>query len=338
MAINYFRLNADNIILTTGLYEVLIKDLEEYISTSNTEDNIRIKQQITLDVIMKTQILIESALVLIHSLSTGYSTVARNMTYYNMDLVNNIIKEITKGKKLKNYKYNIRKALGLPNLRYLLLSHEEKRFLNEDFVTGEYEFIQQLKQLAAFYDKFRVVYGKSKHGLVYIAGGLSNPKAMSFDQSILQCFGRISKEDKRPRSHITPSSFDTTPSTYRFFNLISVVKFDKGLIEEINQTLSTLKSLISIICSNHVSYALNCGKRYLPHSRRDGKDYMLTFREAHTEDEREIVRNIAQKNLGQMYRPNVKSIIQNIYNNPKIIESLEKETVTNIIIPNSHPI
>ena len=333
--IYHFGLNVLNIISSIELYGILIEKLDKnnLVSTHNAEDIIRIKQQIVLDVIMKTQILIESTLVLIHSLSTGYHAVARNMTYYDMGLVNSIIKEIGKNKQLKNYKYNMRKILGLPNLKYLSLSLKEKKFLNEDFERFEFECLKRLKRLTDFYDKFRVIYGKSKHGLAFLSTGSSNLTDTGFDGSILQCLGRISNEDKRPKGSIV-TSINTTPAmTYKFFDYISIVKFDKKLIDEINSTISDLKNLVSFICTNHESYALNSGKGYLPYSLTNGKRYMLTSREAETENEKNIIKSIADKNLGAMYLPRVEHIIKNIYTNPKIIESLGKDTVTNILIP-----
>jgi hypothetical protein len=176
MTIAYFAQNVHNIISTIELYGILIEKLERDIlpRNYNAADVIRLKQQIVLDVILKTQILIESTFVLIHSLSKGYHTVAMNMTYYDMNLVNSIIEELRKNKKLMNYKYNIRKVLGLPNLKFLSLSSKERNFLDKDFRGFESDYLQALKRLVSFYDRFKIVYAKSKHGLTFMAGGLSD--------------------------------------------------------------------------------------------------------------------------------------------------------------------
>ena len=128
ITITFFAQNIHNIISTIELYGILIEKLEKdnLLKNYNAGDVIRLKQQIVLDVILKTQILIESTLVLIHSLSMGYHTVAKNMTNYRIHLVNTIIEELRKNKKLKNYKYNMRKVLGLPNLKFLSLSSNKK--------------------------------------------------------------------------------------------------------------------------------------------------------------------------------------------------------------------
>jgi hypothetical protein len=68
VTITNFAENAHNIILTIELYGILIEKLEKdnLLKNHKIGDVIRIKQQIVLDAILKTQILIESTLVLIH--------------------------------------------------------------------------------------------------------------------------------------------------------------------------------------------------------------------------------------------------------------------------------
>ena len=222
----------------------------------------------------------------------------------------------------------------MPNLKHLELSFEEKKFLNDDFKRFEVDCLKRLKKMTSFYDKFRVIYGKSKHGLVFVSADTSTPEKIDFDGSLLQCFGRIRNEDKRPKASITLSSFSTSPSVnYKFFDFVSILKFDKKLIDEINSTLSDLKELVSFITTNHLAYALNCGKGYLPYSKRDGKRYMLTSRKAQIQKEKSIIKSIAMKNLDKFYLPRVEHIVTNNYNNPKIAESLDKERITNVIIP-----
>jgi hypothetical protein len=252
-----FGLNTHNIILTIGLYSNLIEEVDKgnMLTTNSPQDIIRMQQHIVLDAISKIQILIESTLVLVHSLSIGYHAVAKNITYYNYNLLDTIIKEISKNKKLKNYKYNLRKVLGLPNLKYLSLSLEEKKLLNKDFQNFELNCLNTLKELISFYDKFNIVYGKSKHGLAYITGGSSEPINKGkriFDNSVLNCYGRINRRHKMPKETIVSSTFSSNPTMqYKYYNFISVINFNTKLIEEINSTLSRLNDLISFVCTNH---------------------------------------------------------------------------------------
>ena len=68
---------------------------------------LKIRQQIILDVLMKTLILIKSILILCYSLSFGYKNVSTNMTFYDNNLLNCVIENIRKGK------CNVRKIIGL---------------------------------------------------------------------------------------------------------------------------------------------------------------------------------------------------------------------------------
>ena len=124
-----FRLNANTIISTVELYGHLIDKLETYglLIDPDKIEIIRIKQQITLDSIMKIEILIESLLVLVHSLSREYRYVAPLMTYYD----NNLIKAIIQRNKKK--RYSGQKILGLPIIDRLPLNREEKKFLFRDY-------------------------------------------------------------------------------------------------------------------------------------------------------------------------------------------------------------
>ena len=215
------------------------------------------------------------------------------------------------------------------------MSPDEKKFLNQDFLKFESDIIERLRRLTDYYDKFRVVYGKSKHGLAFLTAGTSSSTVASFHDSILQCFGRRVKERKQPNV-IRISHFKLAPEiVHDFFDFISIVKFGKPLIDEINATISNLKEIISFICTNHKSFALNCGKGYLPYRQRNGRVYMLTSTASPTESEQKIIESITSKNLKQMYIPKVEFSINNEHSNPELIEALAKNTVTNILIPNT---
>lgn len=153
------------------------------------------------------------------------------------------------------------------------------------------------------------------------------------ENSILQCYTRIDKH-KVPREHLTSHLLSSTPPiSYKFFNFLSVIKFDKKLTDEISSTISILRELLSFICTNHQSYALNCGKAYLPYRRRDDRIYMLTSKRYENEKDEKMVKNIADKNLNSMYVPKqLESIVKINYNNPQIIESLNSNTITNILL------
>lgn len=108
--------------------------------------------------------IIESALVLVHSLSEGYHSLATNMTYYDFNLLRQIIKKINKKE------YNGHKILGLPDIDTLPVDKVEKKFLANEYSAIIEDLWRSLNRCIVFYDKYRIIYGKSKHGLIFQTG------------------------------------------------------------------------------------------------------------------------------------------------------------------------
>jgi len=185
-----------------------------------------------------------------------------------------------------------------------------------------------MKRLVIFYDKFGIVYGKSKHGLAYTTGGMSDldKEITVFDDSVVQCYSRIDNLDKMPEGYLVSHVSNSTPLIRRkYFNFVSVLTFRKELIEEINSAISDLKSLISFVCTNHAAYGSNCGKTYLPYNQQS--KLLITSRKLET------FNGIAEKILPKMYLPSrVESVFKMKYANPRIVESINKNTITNILI------
>lgn len=123
---------------------------------------VRVKQHIMLDIIIKVMILIETTLVLVDALSTGYQVVAKRLTYYSFSAIYETMKNIRTGQ------YNFRKVLGFPSVDKLPLSKEEQKYLANNFEQSFTIFSNTLNRLIGFYEKFRILYGKSKHGLTII--------------------------------------------------------------------------------------------------------------------------------------------------------------------------
>jgi hypothetical protein len=337
ITIKLFAQNVHDNISAIELYGILIEkvDGDNLLSNYNARDALRIKQQIVLDVILKTQILIESTLVLIHSLSEGYKRVASNMTFYDKNLVNNVIKDLGKNKKLKNYNHNLRKVLGLPNLKFLNLTCEERDFLRMDFEVCEANYLEAIKRLIHFYDKFSIFHGKSKHGLTYIkACSLDlNKETVALHNSFVQYFSRI-KEMKgaSKKYHV---SFSSNSAHWNYFNCVGIIGFRKNLFDEVNSVLFDLKSLVSFMCGNHIISGLNCGKVYLPSIKKDSKIALITTRKIYTENKKKIRQDIADKILPSIYFPVDETVFNINYINSEIIESLRHNTITNIHISDS---
>jgi hypothetical protein len=80
------------------------------------------------------------------------------MTYYDQRLPRQIVEKI----RLKNY--NFQKILGLPNISDLPLSRDERKVLARIFQETTHVYLQKISNTAEFYDRYRIIYGKWKHG------------------------------------------------------------------------------------------------------------------------------------------------------------------------------
>jgi hypothetical protein len=331
--IQLFQLNRHNILLTVHLYGVLIKRLDEGDIPHNLPkaEVVRVKQHIFLDIIMKIEILIESTLVLAHSLSSGYHTVAHNMTFYDFRLLHSVIENI------RRRKYDIRKILGLPDLSTLALNAEEKSYLEKDFSECGVKAWHALNKLAEFYEKYRLVYGKSKHGLTIQSGhafGWSS-FAPDFDKSLLICYDRKKQKQDMPKGYhtILPKKDEYDG----FYNAVSYLKFNQCLITELSVIQSILRDIISVICSTHMAFATNCGEGYLPYVIKDEKiGVNFCIMSPNSEDE-EISKKIAEKIIPNM---NVVQVFLGVFGeiagcSPEFLNSMVNDPVTNTWVDES---
>lgn len=128
-----FEENITSLFSLIDLYGIIIVGKKNLIPNSFSDrEFLPIRQFLALDIILKLQVIIESTLVLSHSLSSGYHSIARNMTYYDFNLLKTIRENIVKKQ------YDSRRILGLPEIDRLPISREEKKFL-----AGEYQKIEE---------------------------------------------------------------------------------------------------------------------------------------------------------------------------------------------------
>jgi hypothetical protein len=150
--------------------------------------------------------------------------------------------------------------------------------------------------------------------------------------SVLHCYSNITSIEKMPKEYFTLKDLMTPKVSKPFFNFISVIRFDKKLINEINSTMKNLKEFVTFVCSNHESFALNCGKGYLPYHRSDITT-MVTSQPPKNQNEQELIKSISKKNLNTMYIPkSMEDVIRFKYTRPEVAKSLSNNTVTNILI------
>lgn len=295
-------------------------------SNELSQDEIRIYQQFMLDIISKIEIIIESLLVLIHELSKGYDNLSIKMTYYRPEILQDIIKEM-----FINNNYNKNRAFAIPTFTGLSLENEERTFLENDYNNLKNLLHNNLEKLSKFYNQFRMIYGKTKHGLTYMSGTQSEGSNNSFFNSSLYGFTRI--DDSKTSNDFVKSKITSSepPIKIKFFNVISYIKFDKKLIDNIQKIIITLKEIIMLVCNNHLLFAVNRGNGFLLFSERDNQRSMVTSQEYKGEKEIKIIASIAKKNLLKFYSPKTFTTTNLQFDNDEINSNLNENSICNIL-------
>ncbi|MDF2736926.1 MAG: hypothetical protein K0S93_782 [Nitrososphaeraceae archaeon] len=333
-----FKTNSTHILTTLTLYEILIKRLNEgkIDFTADSMTKTIINQFIYLDVISKLEILIESSLVLIHALSHNYNQVASLMLYYDTNLINTAINKIT------NQRYNLKRVFGLPNIsRLSILSKEERKYLVNEYDVMEKVLYSRLLYLIKFYNKFRLIYGKYKHGLTIVPGLNSFPSSNAlpinpeykFENSMLVGYDR-KREIDLPSSYIKVTE-EVDENKWEYFNTLTCVRFNSELTNEISTTISYLKALIPYLADNHLAYAKNCGEDYLPYYYQDNTTFGLLFSNKDNLNEDDVLyRNeITKKIIPLMNMTDIGLYVINEFKDKDVIKSIQSNSVTNIWKP-----
>jgi hypothetical protein len=320
------------------LYGVLIKRLNDgkIDFTADSMTRTIINQFIYLDVISKLEILIESSLVLIHALSHNYNQVASLMLYYDTNLINTVIN------KINNRRYNLKKVFGLPNISKLsILSKEERKYLVNEYDEMEKILYSCLLYLIKFYNKFRLIYGKYKHGLTIVSGlnifpssnALPTNSECKFENSMLVGYDR-KREIDLPSSYIKVTE-EVDENKWEYFNTLTCVRFNSELTNEITTTISYLKELIPYLSDNHLVYAKNCGEDYLPYYYQDDTTFGLLFSNKDNLKEEDFLYRdeITSKIIPLMNITDIGLYVINEFKDNDVIKSIQKDTVTNIWRP-----
>jgi hypothetical protein len=133
-----------------------------------------------------------------------------------------------------------------------------------------------------------------------------------------------------PAGSIQTSFINT--SEKHFFKAICNVRFNQNLFDEIMSTTTTLKEVISVICKNNLTHALNCGEGYLPYIVANNKIGIQYSGKSVSEEEKNMRESITEKIAPMINTREVKLKIEINYERPEIIQSLAKNSVTNLWI------
>jgi hypothetical protein len=291
---------------------------------------LRIKQHIVLDCIAKLQSVIETTLVLIHALSDAYGTIAEFMSFYDLRLPKQIVEKIRKND------YNMRKVLGLIDIGELGLSNDQRKLLGKIYSDTIEYMIKEITNLANFYDKYRIVYGKWRHGQTFQSGDTLTTTDIiphhpsNLKDSLLLVVDRKQESDM-PKGYVVGRSSD--PSLSKWFNVQSIIKFDNNLINEIENIMLDLENVIAYITKNHITYAMNCGKEYLPFHEIRNDEYSLWFYfdvSSLSEQDNLIIQSITNKISEVMNIDKTTLNMLKLLNDDKIAESVTNNWITNI--------
>jgi len=278
--IRVFDENVKNMVLTIALYDKLVKKLDEGLflnAIPPAEQMLRIKQHIMLDMILKTEIIIESSLIFIYQLSKGYRALPKTMSRYD----NKLIKVI----KVKVWEkdFPLKTALGLPLISHLHLERDEAKVIASFYEETERSVWETLCKIVNFYDKFETIYNKYKHGLIFRSGSVINDgsgsgsSSFTLEKSALIALDKKSVNDM-PKGSILCNIEDILVPGW--FNAVSHLNFDENLIKEIFTIIEGVE-VVSYVCSNHKTFALNCGQGYLPFRRINDSQIIPFFSPHH---------------------------------------------------------
>ena len=255
-----FQMNLNTVLTTIGLYDVSITKLEEKFKLTITENgSLRVKHQLILDIVGKIMVLIESFLILCHALSKNYDQVPELMTYYENSLLDQVLKNF------KNKKYNLRKISGLADIGKLHLSNEEQKIISKEYEATCDAIREELSKWAEFYDEFRLIYGKTRHGMSYLTGvnKISDDVISSnFENSLIVAFHR--KRIKSLPKNIRVIDPKNKKKNETWFEIESWLKIQSTLFNKLGVIIKNMGTIGNYIIENHLLFSDNCGEDYVP--------------------------------------------------------------------------
>jgi hypothetical protein len=169
VTLTVFNENVNNVIVMMRLYHDLLRYLDQGFLPANLPQQpmLRIKQHIVLDLILKAQIIVESSLVFLYELSKRYHGLSRRMARYTLDHVNNVVLSAIWESDIN---FRLLPAMGVPPIADMPLEQHEVTVLQSLYRQTEDNAWIQLRRLADFYDRFKTVYNKYRHGLILRTG------------------------------------------------------------------------------------------------------------------------------------------------------------------------
>jgi hypothetical protein len=228
---------------------------------------VEIKQMIVVDILSKIMISIESLLAFCDSFShyRPYKSLPKRMVRYDLQTIKNFIL------KIENDKVNLWKTIGLPNIsalkRNCKLTEGETRVLGKALTDSCDYMKRELNAVIDFYESNRILYGKFRHGLLFMPG--LSLKQVGRD-SPNSAFIAFDKQDYEPKK-ICFQGKDIKPIGLDWFNTYTILPYGNHVLNKYIALSKKLVELSEFILWNHLFHAFNCGEDYLPMKiRHDG--------------------------------------------------------------------
>jgi hypothetical protein len=291
----------------------------------NDQQIIGIKQYLIMDGISRILSIIEGLLILLHSLSEGYSSVTTNMISYKTSLVGKVRDNIL------SRTYNMKKILAFLPVDELPLSKEEKNTLIAYYEESEKTAYEILDALIEFREKYSIIYNKSKHGMTISAGGHLGNSPKDFRHSSLIAYDHKNKEEEMPRGYYR--SVITEPSDQYWFNVQSHLNFNTKLFSDMSNVIGLLQHLSNYIVDNHLNYANNCGETYLPYEKLEEGKYSIKFLiSPNFNEKQDIVDSITKKIISNMIISDYFFEMNSNFTEQKLVNAVIENSITNIFI------
>ena len=178
--------NITHMLATTKLLLGLIPQLDcgNIRHSLNLEQLTAVKQHLMLETNSKIMSIIETLLVLFYAIDKGYDKIPPVMTYYEITMIDSSIN------KIKKKEFNLRKIIGLCDLGKIDLSEDEKKTLQICYKSTCNAIQKHFDEFVKFYESYKIIYGKSKHGFAFKSGIGSDSQHLKFEKSMLVAFDR----------------------------------------------------------------------------------------------------------------------------------------------------
>jgi hypothetical protein len=249
-------------------------------------------------------ILIESLLVLFDNFSRfPYKEIPLNMIKYTQQKIDSFIHRFSAGK------VHVWKICGFPRMASLRhncgLTEEDTKFIY-DVLEDSCDFIENaIEEIVNFYQANRILYGKFKHGLLFMPGltfgSLADQKVPS---SIFLAFDKLKKKPTK----LCFQGREISPPGLEWFNTYTILPYWEHTFERYAEILVEIKRISTYLLNNHLLWAFNCGQDYLPIKILPNGETIVEIylTKQLTNEEQKKFQELSQKVIKNVYCPKPK--------------------------------